>query len=65
MVESIQEHIIAEIIKLNNNLGRKLLDAEVVKEVLLAQNAQEHLFVYLKDVIYCIINGTDLLHLTQ
>lgn len=42
-----------------------MLDHNVVKEVLLGENAEEYLFIYLKDTIYSIINGTDPLYLTE
>ncbi len=42
-----------------------MLDHNVVKEVLLGENAQEYLFINLKDTIYSIINGTDPIYLTE
>jgi hypothetical protein len=56
--------MIGEILRLNSKLGEKLLDPKVIREVLLAENAEEFLFVYLKDVIYSIINGCDPLFLS-
>lgn len=42
-----------------------MLDHNMVKEVLLSENAEEYLFIYLKDTIYSIINGTDPIYLAE
>jgi hypothetical protein len=40
-------------------LGGVLLSAGTVRDVMLAENAAEYLLVYAKDVVYCVVNGTD------
>lgn len=51
--------MISETVRLNKKLDGGLLDAETVKEVVIAENAAEYVYVYLKDVLYCMLNDSD------
>ena len=62
-IDQLHESMMAELLRLNSKLGGKLLDPFVVRDVLLAENAEEHLFIYLKDVVYSILNDSDPLFL--
>ena len=63
-LHELQEEIIAEIVRLNKKLDGSLLDAETIKEVVIAENAAEYMYVYVKDVMFCLLNDSDVLLLS-
>lgn len=56
--------MISEMVRLNKKLEGCLLNSETVKEVVIAENAAEYLFVYVKDAMYCMLNESDVLLLS-
>ena len=50
--------------RLNKKLDGSLLDAETIKEVVIAENAAEYMYVYVKDVMFCLLNDSDVLLLS-
>lgn len=63
-LHELHEEIISEIVRLNKKLDKCLLDAETIKEVLIAENVAEYMYVYIKDVMFCLLNDSDVLLLT-
>ena len=42
-----------------------MLDPLVIRDVLLSENAEQYMFIYLKDVIFAILNDCDPIYLNE
>jgi len=55
--------MIEELLRLNKKLGDTVLDSLIIRDVLLAEGAEQYWFVYLKDVVFAMINECDPIHI--
>jgi hypothetical protein len=59
----VHRQIIGEVLQFAESFQKvrrePVLDSELVKEIVLANNSHEYAFVYVKDVVFTILNGCD------